>query len=141
MNRVMFSSASGDWETPQELFDELNMEFRFMLDPCATRETRKCGNWYEVGGLERPWEWTTFCNPPYGREIGKWVRKGYRESLLGTTVVMLLPARTDTRWWHDYVMKADEIRFIKGRLHFSGHKNAAPFPSCVVVFRGGQDGA
>lgn len=134
--KAMFSSASGDWETPQELFDELNKEFEFNLDACATSGNAKCHQFYTVGSLEMPWRGFVFCNAPYGREIGKWVKKGLLESRLGSTVVMLLPARTDTAWWHDYVMKADEIRFIRGRLKFSGHKNAAPFPSCIVVFRG-----
>lgn len=135
-NRGLFSSASGNWETPQELFDQLDREFELNLDACATSGNVKCYQFYTFGSLEMPWRGFVFCNPPYGREIGKRVKKGLLESRLGSTVVMLLPARTDTAWWHDYVMKADEIRFIRGRLRFSGHKNSAPFPSCIVVFRG-----
>lgn len=136
--QAMFSSASGDWETPQGLFKELDNEFHFNLDACATPETAKCRSFYTVAdnALGRPWAGTVFVNPPYGRGITAWVAKAYSESQVwGRTVVMLLPARTDTSWWHDYVMKADEIRFIRGRLKFGRAKNSAPFPSCVVIFR------
>ncbi len=143
-NRGLFSSARGDWETPQELFDELNEEFDFDLDVCATSHDTKCPVFIapradalsQHWGPQRAEGWTVWCNPPYGRRIGKWVEKGYIESQHGLTVVMLLPSRTDTIWWHEYVMKADDIRFIRGRLKFSGHKTGAPFPSCIVVFRG-----
>lgn len=138
-NRALFSSASGDWETPQELFDALDDEFGFDLDACATEKTTKLFRFFtpETNALEQDWTGTVFCNPPYGREIGRWVEKGYIEAQSGTAdvVVMLLPSRTDTKWWHAWVMCADEIRFIEGRLRFSGHKNSAPFPSCIVVFR------
>lgn len=143
-NRALFSSASGDWETPQELFDELDREFHFTLDAAATPANAKCRDFFTTGqnALHHAWPGRVFCNPPYGRELWKWVFQGYTEALCclrNEVVVMLLPSRTDTQWWHDYVMKADEIRFIKGRLKFSGHKNPAPFPSCIVVF-GGRDG-
>lgn len=141
-NRALFSSASGDWETPQELFDALNEEFHFTLDACATRENALCPVFYSEDSLTRPWYNNVYCNPPYGRQIGEWVRKGCLATSCfeARVVVMLLPARTDTRWWHDWVMKADEIRFIRGRLKFSGHKNSAPFPSCIVVFRSPLEG-
>jgi site-specific DNA-methyltransferase (adenine-specific) len=136
-NRSLFSSASGEWETPRELFDVLDAEFRFTLDACATPANALCERYFCADALEQPWTGNVYCNPPYGRQIGEWVRKGCEEAQSGRAevVVMLLPARTDTRWWHDYVMKAGEIRFIRGRLRFSGHKNGAPFPSCIVVFR------
>lgn len=123
-NRVMFSSASDHWSTPKETYDALNKEFKFNDDPCPIG-----GN----SGLDRDWGSHTYVNPPYS-EIQRWVRKSYEESQKGKTVVMLIPSRTDTRWWHDYCMKAKEIRFIKGRLKFGGSKNSAPFPSAVVIF-------
>ena len=135
---VHFSSLSGEWSTPQGVFNELNREFCFWLDVCATHENAKCAEYYteEEDGMSKYWRGSCWMNPPYGRGIGKWLRKAYESSLEGATVVCLIPSRTDTRWWHDYVMKADEIRFIKGRLKFSRHKNSAPFPSAIVVFRG-----
>jgi phage N-6-adenine-methyltransferase len=135
---VMFSSESSEWATPQEFYNELNKEFHFTLDPCATVENAKCDKFYTINedGLKQDWGGeTVFCNPPYGREIGKWVKKAYEESQKGCTVVCLLPARTDTRWFHDYILGKAEIRFIKGRLKFGGHKNAAPFPSMIVIYR------
>ena len=134
INKGLFTSTRADWATPQGFFDELDAEFGFTLDVCATAETAKCRAWYAEKSLERRWEGTCWMNPPYGREIGRWVEKAYNSAYNGTTVVCLLPSRTDTRWWHDYVMKASEIRFIKGRLHFDGHENNAPFPSAVVIF-------
>jgi site-specific DNA-methyltransferase (adenine-specific) len=139
-NRMaMFSSACGDWETPQGLFNELNKEFGFTLDACATAETAKCAEFYTLAdnGLGCPWPGTVFVNPPYGSGITAWIAKGYSEARVwGHTVVMLLPSRTDTAWFHEYVLRADEIRFIRGRLKFSGWHTSAPFPSMVVVFRG-----
>lgn len=134
---VMFSSKTDDWETPQDLFDKLDQEFEFNLDVCATRDNRKCRNFYakELDGLKQDWSGVCWMNPPYGREIGKWVQKAYEESLKGSTVVCLLPSRTDTKWWHGYCMKG-EVRFIKGRLKFGNSKNSAPFPSAIVIFRG-----
>lgn len=124
------------WETPQHVFDELNQEFRFDVDVCATKENAKCATFFspEMDGLKREWEGTCWMNPPYGRQIHLWVKKAYESSLKnGVTVVCLLPARTDTKWWHDYCMKG-EIRFIKGRLKFGDGKNSAPFPSAIVIF-------
>ena len=140
---VMFSSATDNWSTPQDFFDKLNDEFHFTLDVCADENNHKCEHYYtkEIDGLSRPWVGTIWCNPPYGRKIGEWVRRAYISSQIGSaTVVMLLPARTDTRWFHDYIYNKSntEIRFIKGRLKFGGCKNSAPFPSMVVIFRSKQ---
>lgn len=136
---VMFSSKSELWETPQKFFDELNEQFHFDLDPCATKDNAKCIQFFtpEVDGLKQDWGGhKVFCNPPYGRKLYDWVKKAYDESRKdNTTVVMLIPARTDTRYFHEYIYhKAKEIRFIRGRLKFGGSKNSAPFPSMVVVF-------
>ena len=133
---LMFSSKTDLWETPKDLFDKLNNEFHFTLDVCATLENAKCDSFYtkEQDGLSQPWKGVVWCNPPYGKQIGSWVRRGFFASLSGNTVVMLLPARTDTRWFHEYIYGKAEIRFIRGRLKFGGSKNSAPFPSMVVVF-------
>ena len=137
---VMFSSKSKDWETPQDFYEKLNEEFGpFTLDPCATEETTKVSECYFTpldNGLSQSWEkQTVFMNPPYGREISAWIEKAYRESLKpNTKVVCLIPARTDTKYWHEYCMRAKEIHFVKGRLKFGNSENSAPFPSAVVVF-------
>jgi len=133
---VHYSSKSSEWETPQDLFDKLNYEFGFTLDVCATNENTKCPNWYTIedDALKQPWSGTCWMNPPYGREIGKWLAKAWQEYLKGTTVVCLVPSRTDTKWWHTYCMKGD-VRFIKGRLKFSGNKCDAPFPNAIVIFK------
>lgn len=131
------TSNTPEWETPQDLFDELDKEFNFQLDVCATKENAKVGRFYNKSedGLSKEWLGTCWMNPPYGREIGKWVFKAFCEGKNGTTVVALLPARTDTRWFHDYIYNKAEIRFIKGRLKFSNSKNSAPFPSMIVIFK------
>lgn len=136
---VMFSSKTDLWSTPQSFFDELDKEFKYTLDPCANEENHKCEKYYteEQDGLLQSWKGeTVFCNPPYGRKIGHWVAKSYMEAQdPDTRVVMLIPARTDTKWFHEYIYhKAREIRFIKGRLKFGDSGNSAPFPSMVVVF-------
>ena len=134
----MFTSLTCEWSTPDALFEQLDDEFHFTLDVCASPENTKCERYYdqEKDGRVQPWIGEVcWMNPPYGRQIGQWIQKAHDESLRGATVVCLLPSRTDTIWWHDYVMKADEIRFIKGRLKFGEAKSGAPFPSCVVVFR------
>lgn len=138
MNDVLFSSKSVIWETPQDLFDKLNAEFHFDLDVCALPENAKCEKYYtpEDDGLLQPWNGVCWCNPPYGRTIGKWIQKAYETFAGGGTVVMLLPARTDTKWFHEYIYNKAEIRFIKGRLKFGDSKNAAPFPSMIVIFDG-----
>ena len=138
---VMFSSKSGEWATPQDFFDKLNWRFGpFDLAPCADCTNTKCANFYTAAedGLTKDWGgFTAFVNPPYGRGIDKWIEKGYRESLKeNTKVVMLIPARTDTKYWHKYVMQASELYFVKGRLKFGDSPNCAPFPSAVVVFDG-----
>ena len=134
LNQGLYSSASDLWETPQEFFDRLNEEFHFTLDVCALPENAKCSRYYtpEDNGLLMPWDGVCWCNPPYGREITKWVKKA---SECKSAVVMLLPARTDTRWFHDYIYHKAEIRFLKGRLKFGNAKNSAPFPSMVVIFK------
>ena len=139
-NSVFFSSQSDDWETPYRLFAELDREFHFTLDPCATPANAKCKQFYtkKDNGLAKDWSGVVFLNPPYGRDVGKWIRKAYCESQRGVTVVCLLPARTDTVWWHRYCLKG-EIRYIKGRVKFGGAKNSAPFPSVIVVFRGQRE--
>lgn len=137
ISQGLFSSATDEWETPQDLFDELNAEFSFTVDVCALPINAKCSRFFtpEQDGLIQEWSLETcWMNPPYGRQIGKWIRKAYEESQKGATVVCLLPARTDTAWWHDYCVKG-EIRFIRGRLKFGGSKNSAPFPSAIVIFR------
>jgi len=135
---LMFSSETDMWETPQSFFDKLNAVFRFETDVCATAENAKCANFYteQTNGLEQTWGGVCWMNPPYGRNItGKWVEKAYNSAKQnGATVVCLLPARTDTKYWHEFCMKG-EIFYIKGRLKFGGAKDAAPFPSAVVVFR------
>jgi phage N-6-adenine-methyltransferase len=137
INKGLFTSQTDNWETPQALFDKLNDEFHFNVDVCADNSNAKCNKFYtkEQDGLQQNWTGICWMNPPYGREIGKWLKKAYESSINGATVVCLIPARTDTAWWHDYVMKG-EIRFIRGRLKFGGSKNSAPFPSAIVVFRG-----
>lgn len=136
---VHFSSKTNEWATPQDFFDRLDAEFSFDLDPCTDGLNAKCERFFteEDDGLVQSWaDSTVFMNPPYGRAIKDWVQKAYEESITGdATVVALIPSRTDTRYWHDYVMKAEEIRLIKGRLKFGDGKNSAPFPSAVVVFR------
>ena len=139
--KVHYSSKSYEWETPQELFDSLHSEFGFNLDPCATKENAKCPYYFtqEDDGLIQDWgEYTVFMNPPYGRVIRKWIKKAFEAAKLGATVVCLLPARTDTSYWHDYIFKEGvEVRFLRGRVHFSGG-GPAPFPSAVVIFRGAK---
>ena len=132
----MFSSKTDMWATPQDFFDKLNYEFNFTVDVCAIPENAKCEKFFtpEINGLNQVWTGVCWCNPPYGREIGKWVQKAYIASTFGATVVMLLPARTDTKWFHEYIYNKAEIRFIKGRLKFGNSKTAAPFPSMVVIF-------
>lgn len=126
--KVHFSSATDNWTTPADVYAALNAEFNFNDDPCPL-----CG----VGGLEKDWGTRVFVNPPYSR-LKDWCKKAYEEHLKGKTVVMLIPSRTDTFAWHDYCMKATEIRFIKGRLKFGGSKNSAPFPSAIIIFKVGM---
>lgn len=134
---VYASSKTCEWETPQDFFDRLNEEYHFEIDVCATAENAKCKRYFtkEQNGLKQEWTGCCWMNPPYGKEIGEWMRKAYESMLGGATVVCLVPARVDTGWWHDYAMKG-QITFIRGRLKFGGQKNNAPFPSAVVVFDG-----
>lgn len=136
---LMFSSQSNEWATPQDFYDKLNQEFKFTLDPCATDNNHKCKKYYTLSndGLKQSWaDETVFCNPPYGRELKKWVEKCYRENLEnGIMIVMLIPARTDTSYFHDFIYNKSEIRFVRGRLKFGDSKNSAPFPSMVVIFK------
>lgn len=136
INNGLFTSKTDLWETPQDFFNKLKQEFDFQIDVCAIPENAKCDIYYtpDEDGLQQEWNGVCWINPPYGRQIGAWVKKAY-ESYINNdaTVVCLLPARTDTKWWHDYCMKG-EIRFVKGRLKFGGSKNSAPFPSAVVIF-------
>lgn len=134
---LMFSSKSNEWTTPQDLFDRLNVIYNFNLDPASTDDNAKCEKHFTEAddGLQQNWGgYSVFCNPPYGKEIPKWVKKAYEESRKpGTKVVMLIPARTDTAWFHDYCVKG-KIEFLRGRLKFGGSKNSAPFPSMIVEF-------
>ena len=136
---VMFSSNSDEWATPANFFAKLNEEFHFTLDACATAENHKCERYFteQDDGLTQNWKGeTVFCNPPYSK-IAQWVKKAWKEGRKeGTTVVLLIPARTDTKYFHEYIYHKSEIRFIKGRLKFGNSKNSAPFPSMIVVYRG-----
>jgi phage N-6-adenine-methyltransferase len=158
MNSVHYSSNKDEWETPPEIFDPLNAEFHFDLDPCATAENRKCRCHFgkEQDGLEIDWHEgfdSAFVNPPYST-LKKWISKCWHEAQSGMTVVMLIPARTDTKAWHSYIYDSKlwrfrpgvEVRFIPGRVTFwengrpaiskkTGKPQSAPFPSCVVIFR------
>lgn len=150
INEGMFSSKSSRWETPEDFFDKLNNEFNFDVDVCATKQSTKCEKFFNesIDGLSESWSGTCYMNPPYGREINKWIKKAYEESRKDNCVVIaLIPSRTDTRWWHDYVMKANEIRFVIGRLKFINRsfpsfredgnfkKSPAPFPSAVIIWK------
>ncbi|GED71201.1 DNA N-6-adenine-methyltransferase of bacteriophage [Brevibacillus reuszeri] len=129
------------WETPQDLFDKLNEIFRFTTDVCALPDNAKCPQFFtpDQDGLKQEWTGTCWMNPPYGREISKWVQKAYEAAQQGATVVCLVPARTCSEWWHRYCMQG-EIWFIRHRLKFGGSKINAPFPNAVVIFRAGTDG-
>ena len=148
MNKVHFSSAKHDYETPDDFFRYWNWIFNFTVDVCANENNAKCSKFYCESDWNSPEEsldqqaWAVFhpssvarcwMNPPYGREIGKWVAKAYEESQKGCLVVCLLPARTDTKWWHEYCTRGT-IKFIKGRLSFKGAPSTAPFPSAIVIF-------
>jgi len=134
--QVHFSSKTDLHATPQEFFDGLNQEFKFTLDVCANASNAKCSKFYteQDDGLSQQWEGVIWMNPPYGRDISKWMKKANEAAKQGNTVVCLIPARTDTNWWHNYVIQ-HEVRFVRGRLKFGNAKNSAPFPSAVVVMR------
>ena len=135
---VIFSRKSDEWSTPQHLFDSLNEEFHFDLDPCATEQNHKCEKYFTLdqNGLEKSWGgYKVFCNPPYS-SIAKWVEKAYKEAQKeNTIVVMLIPSRTDTKYFHDFIYHRSEIRFVRGRLKFGDSPYNAPFPSMIVIFR------
>ena len=135
---VMYSSKTDLWSTPQDLFDKYNSVYNFQTDVCALPENAKCKNFFtpEMDGLKQEWTGVCWCNPPYGRKIGLWVEKAFRSK---ATTVMLLPARTDTRWFHEYCLPYGRIEFLKGRLKFGGCTSPAPFPSMVVVFNPTQE--
>lgn len=144
LNKGLMSSNSNEWATPQYLFDELDNEFHFTLDPCSTEKNHKCSKYYtkEDNGLIQDWNnETVFVNPPYGKDIKHWVKKCYEEHKKhNITIVMLIPARTDTTYFHEYIYKkCNEIRFLKGRVKFideNGNvQSSAPFPSMVVVYK------
>jgi len=142
INAGMMSSDSSEWGTPQSFFDRLDEIYQFTLDAAASPENAKCEHFYtkEDDALKLAWPGRVWCNPPYGREIPKWVKKAYRESCqpYNQAVVMLVAARTDTRWWHEWVMRAETIWLVMGRLRFEGAPSSAPFPSAVAVFQGLQ---
>ena len=135
---VHFSSENQTWETPQDFFNELDKEFKFTLDPCCTEETAKCEKYFtpEDDGLSQSWDGEiVFMNPPYGRAIKDWIKKA--SEIKNGTVVCLIPSRTDTRYFHDYLYQKEnvELRFLKGRLKFGGAKNSAPFPSLLAIIK------
>ena len=139
LNKSLFSSKKSDWETPHELFDALNKEFRFTLDVCASDKNAKCINYLTpktdfLKWMVLPGE-RCFMNPPYGRQIGKFIKHAYMQSQVSDVFVCLLPARVDTSWWHNYIQDKAEVRFIRGRLKFVGAQHSAPFPSCIVIYR------
>lgn len=141
-NNITFSSNTDDWETPDAFFQALDGEFHFVLDAAANSKNAKCDRYYskEQDGLSKTWQFggAVWCNPPYGRNIYKWVQKASYEAKKGTTVVMLLPASTDTKWFHEMIYTKAEVRFVQGRLKFKSdgkEKDRATFPSMIVVFR------
>jgi site-specific DNA-methyltransferase (adenine-specific) len=134
----VFSHLSDEWYTPQSIFNQLNEEFHFTLDPCSTDENCKLSKHYtkQTNGLLHDWGEVIFCNPPYS-QISEWVKKCHDEGCKdNTTVVMLIPSRTDTKYFHNYIYNRSEIRFVSGRLKFGDSKSSAPFPSMIVIFRG-----
>lgn len=133
----LFTSRTEEWQTPHYLFNALDSEFHFQVDVCATSENAKCQVFFDknVDGLKREWSpFRCWMNPPYGKKIDQWMHKAYKESQRGALVVCLIPARTDTQWWHEWVMKSAEIRFVRGRISFGDGKQSAPFPSCISIF-------
>ena len=135
-SKVHFSAQTCVWPTPDSLFDKLDAEFGFTLDVCCLPENAKCTKYFtpDDDGLLQNWYGKVWCNPPYGNRIGDWVEKAFRETHNGVTTVMLLPVRTDTRWFHSWVIGQAETRFFKGRLKFGNAENSAPFPSMVIIY-------
>jgi site-specific DNA-methyltransferase (adenine-specific) len=140
INKGLMTSNSAEWTTPQTLFDQLNAKYHFTLDPCSTHENAKCAKHYTIAedGLIQSWRGErVFMNPPYGRNITEWVWKAWFEGRNNDALVVgLLPARTDTHWFHWYIYNYPDVRieFLRGRLKFSGAKNSAPFPSMIVIW-------
>ena len=134
---VYFRHKSDEWETPAGLFAELHSEFCFTCDVAALPDNAKCDYFFTPGedGLQQEWKGVCWCNPPYGPALRQWIRKAQESAQGGATVVCLVPARTDTQWWHDHVQSQAEVRFLRGRVKFGGNENSAPFPSAIVVFR------
>lgn len=147
INKTLYSSQTGEWKTPPELYDKLNQEFHFTLDPCTTVDNPLGTDWFyikEVDGLKQNWFGNVFVNPPYGRQVRDWLQKGIEQLTNCYVIVYLLPVRTDTKWFHEYVYNdlslhpwvwVKEVRFIKGRLKFVGANSSAPFPSMIVIFK------
>ena len=141
ISKALFSSNSETWETPQNFYEKLNKEFHFTLDPCALPANAKCKMFFtpEDDGLTKDWSGQrVFCNPPYGRKIKAWVKKCHDEAQKNTLIVLLIPARTDTTYFHQYIWHKATIRFIKGRLKFGNSKQSAPFPSMLAIWNGDQ---
>lgn len=141
ISEALYSSKKVEWETPQPIFDFINKAWHFDVDVCALPENAKCNTYYtpEQDGLKQIWRGVCWMNPPYGRDIAKWMRKAYNTAKSNHgSVVALVHARTDTKWWHDYAMKATYIIFIKGRLKFGNADASCPFPSCFVIFEKGR---
>lgn len=138
IQKAMVSSKSNEWSTPHILFDRLNYEFNFTLDPCCTKNNSKCKKYYTIkeNGLKQDWNnEIVFMNPPYGGNTAEWIKKAYIESLNGVIVVCLITSSTDRSYWHDIIFPfASEIRFVKGRVKFGGNESSAPFASAIVVF-------
>jgi len=137
MDKALFASGNTEWETPQDFFDILNKVCNFDIDVCATAKNAKCKNYFnkEQDGLSKEWHGTAWCNPPYGRDVEKWVKKAVDECHKNhTRVVMLLPARTDTNWIHKHVFGTAKVIFLKGRLKFGNCVNTAPFPSMLALY-------
>jgi len=142
MNKALYSTGKTEWETPQEFFDMINSFFHFDVDVCATLHNAKCRKYFDkkIDGLSQPWLGNAWCNPPYGREIGKWVEKARLcRECLDTTTVMLLPSRTDTKWIHGSVFKFAHVIFLQGRLKFKGGNSSAPFPSMLAIWGDSKD--
>ena len=139
INTTLYSCRTDEWSTPQYLFDALNDEFNFTLDPCATTHNAKCSRYFtrEQDGLRQDWsQHRVFCNPPYGRQMREWAKKCCEAAASGALVALLAHARTDTIWFQDWVYnKASEIRFVRGRLKFGAGTQSAPFPSLIAVYR------
>lgn len=147
MNKVHFKSGNKEWETPDSVFKPLEKEFNIVLDVCANDKNTKCRTFLDKGvnSFTASWKDTLkglgdsdsacWMNPPYGRGIDRWIKKAHEEALKGVVTVALVPARTDTLWFHNYIHNKQEVRFIKGRIKFVDASSSAPFPSMVVIFR------